>query len=160
VDAEQVEDGGVDVVAIAGVRGGLVRPLIALAVGDAALDAAAGEPGGEGEGVVVAALAALAAGHAAELRGPQDNGVVERAEGFQGLDQGGGGAFEAGSNVAVALSMVPMGVPIAAREAVVGTAPDLDETDAALQEPAGTQAIAAEFFGDVVVQAVELLCRR
>ena len=48
VDAEQVQDGGVEVVAVGGVLDGLVRPLVAGAVGDAPLDAAAGQPGGEG----------------------------------------------------------------------------------------------------------------
>lgn len=61
IDAEEVEDGGVDVVAIDRVIEGLVAPLVALAEGDAAADAAASEPVGEGEGVVVAAFAALAA---------------------------------------------------------------------------------------------------
>ena len=47
VDAEQVQHRGVHVVAVGRVLGGLVRPLVARAVGDAALDAAAGEPDGE-----------------------------------------------------------------------------------------------------------------
>ena len=64
---------------------GLVRPFVGRAVGDAALDAAAGEPGGEGERVVVAALGALAAGHAAELGGPDDDRVVEQAGCFKSL---------------------------------------------------------------------------
>ena len=56
IDAQQVQDRGVQVVAVGRVSGRLVRPFVAFAVGDPALDAAAGQPAGEGEGVVVAAL--------------------------------------------------------------------------------------------------------
>jgi hypothetical protein len=64
VEPEEVQDGGVDVVTLGELFavGGLVAPFVALPVGDAALDAAAGEPVGEDEGVMVAALAALGAG--------------------------------------------------------------------------------------------------
>jgi hypothetical protein len=73
IDAEQVHHRGVDVVA--GRRIGaverLVAPLVALAGGDAALDAAAAEPVGEDVRVVVAAFAALRAGM-------RPNSVVQR----------------------------------------------------------------------------------
>ena len=62
VDTEEVEDGGVDVVDFGG--GGahqwFVSPLIALAGGDPALDAAAAHPVGEAIRIMIAAGAALA----------------------------------------------------------------------------------------------------
>ena len=66
VHAEQVERGGVEVVAVGGVFLGLGTELIRRAVSRAAPDAAAREPRGERAGVVVAALA-LRAGLATEL---------------------------------------------------------------------------------------------
>lgn len=61
VDAEQVQDGGVDVVdeRRLGAILWLVAPLVAGAVRDSPLDAAAAEPVGEAIGVVVASLASL-----------------------------------------------------------------------------------------------------
>ena len=92
IEAELVEDGGVDVVDLGGVFavGGFVAPLVAFAVGDAAFDAAAGEPVGEDVLVVVATFAALGRGHAAEFGGPEDEGVVEHAALLEILDQSGG----------------------------------------------------------------------
>src|SRR5262245_1934915 len=72
IDAEQVEEGGVEVVDVGGVIavGGFVAEVVGGAEGEAGLDAAAAEPVGEAVGVVVAAFAALRARHAAELGGP------------------------------------------------------------------------------------------
>src|SRR4051812_49288495 len=61
VDAQQVQDGRVDVVAVGRLVDRLVRPLVASPVGHASLDAPAAEPVGERERVVVAALRTLAA---------------------------------------------------------------------------------------------------
>jgi hypothetical protein len=79
VEAEEVEDGGVEVMDVDGVLDDLGAEVVGLAVGDAALDAAAGEPGAEGGVVVAAAVAAVDGGRAAELRGPDDQRVVEHA---------------------------------------------------------------------------------
>src|SRR5436305_1413201 len=123
VDAEQVQDGGVQVVAVGRVLDGLVRPLVAGAVGDAAADAAAGEPGGEGERVVVAPLAPLAARHPAELGGPDDDRVVEQPARLQVVEQGGGGTVHAPGHHAVVAGEVLVRGPVAPGEPVVGSAP-------------------------------------
>ena len=60
VDAQQVQDRGVQVVAVGLALGGLPGPVVALAVGDARLDAGAGQPGDGRAAVVVAAGRALA----------------------------------------------------------------------------------------------------
>ena len=83
VDAEEVHRGGVEVVAVDGVGRGFVGPDVAFAVGGAAFDAATGHPGSERGGVVIAARAPLAARHAAELGGPDDEGVVEHTARFE-----------------------------------------------------------------------------
>ena len=56
--------------------------------------------------------------------------------------------------------MIFVAIPVAARETVVRAAPHLHEPHAALQQPPGDQAIAAEIVGHRVVEAVELLRRR
>ena len=56
IDPQLVQHGRVYVVAVSRILGGLVRPLVAFAVAGAAFDAAAGEPRGEREWVVVAAF--------------------------------------------------------------------------------------------------------
>ena len=59
VEAELVQDGGVDVGDVVAVLDGVEAELVGGAVGDAALDAAAGQPDREAVGVVVAAVGAL-----------------------------------------------------------------------------------------------------
>ena len=86
VEAELVEDGGVDVGDVVAVFDGVEAELVGFAVGDAAFDAAAGHPDGEAVGVVVASVAALGAGGSAELGGPDDEGFVEQAALFQVFD--------------------------------------------------------------------------
>src|SRR5437899_248913 len=58
------------------------------------------------------------------------------------------------------LGEVLVRVPVATREAVVGATPNLHEADAALQQTAGQQAVAAEVLGDRYVEAIELARRR
>ena len=79
VEAEQVEDRGVEVGDVAAVGDGVVAEVVGRAVGLAALDSAAGEPDGEAVGVVVAAVLALGAGGPAELAAPDDQRLVEQA---------------------------------------------------------------------------------
>ena len=81
VDAEEVQDGGVDIVDFGVVVwiGRLVTPFIAGAVSGAAFDAAAGKPVRENKWIVVAAFAALGAGHAAKFSCPENDGFVEQA---------------------------------------------------------------------------------
>ena len=79
VEAEQVEDRGVEVGDVAAVGDGVVAEVVGGAVGLAALDPAAGEPDGEAVGVMVAAVLALGAGSPAELATPDDQGLFEQA---------------------------------------------------------------------------------
>src|SRR5262245_36622767 len=56
IDAHQMKDGGVQVVNVDLVANGVPAKLVCGAVGDAALDAAAGQPHGKAKWVVVAAV--------------------------------------------------------------------------------------------------------
>ena len=144
VDAEEMKHRGMEVVAIGWVLGRLVRPLVAGTVNDAPFDSAAGQPGGERKRIVVAALAPLAAGHAAKLGGPDHDGVVEQAAGLQVLEQRGRRLIHAPAHLAVIAGDVFVRIPVAAGKAIVGAAPDLDESHTPLQQASGDQAVAAE----------------
>ena len=88
VEAELVQDRGVDVGDVVAVLDGVEAELVGRAVDDAALDAAAGQPDREAVGVVVAAVAALRPGRAAELGRPDDQRLVEQAALLQVLRAG------------------------------------------------------------------------
>jgi len=78
IEAELVQEGGVEVVNGRHLLNGLVAELIGGAVAVRFLDAGAGQPDREPLGIVVAALRSLLkGGHAAELRGPHDERIVE-----------------------------------------------------------------------------------
>ena len=62
-----------------GVFGGAEADGVGGAVSDARFDAAAGEPDGVAPGIVVAAFALLAHGHAAEFAAPDHERVVPQA---------------------------------------------------------------------------------
>src|SRR5690349_9624512 len=105
--------GGVEVVAVGGILGGPVGPGIAFTVGSATLEASACEPGGEGVGVVVAAFAALAAGHSTELGSPHYNSVIQHTTSLQVFDQGRGRPVHARPHLAMIPRKILMGVPVA-----------------------------------------------
>ena len=80
VEAEEVEDGGVEVVERVDVLHRALAEVVGHAVADAGLHARAREPAGEAIGVVVAALRALLEeGHPAKLRAPDDERVLQQA---------------------------------------------------------------------------------
>src|SRR6516165_6302132 len=59
IDAQAVEDGGVEVVDVYGILDHVVAEIIGLAVHEPLLDSAAGKPDGEALGMVVAAIVVL-----------------------------------------------------------------------------------------------------
>ena len=89
VEAELVQDGGVDVGDVVAILDGVEAELVGRAVDDAALDAAAGHPDREAERMMIAAVVPLRAGRAAELGGPDDDRLVEQAALLQVLEQPG-----------------------------------------------------------------------
>src|SRR5579862_9123244 len=95
VEAELVEDGGVDVAEVVAVLDGVEADVVGGADDLAAFDAAAGEPHGEAEVVMVAATAGGAGGAAfgfggtAEFAAPEEERAVQEAAAFQVFDEGG-----------------------------------------------------------------------
>ena len=78
VEAQGVEQGGLEVVDGDGVFDGGVAELVGRAVDVAPLEAAAGQPEREAVAVVVAAVGPLRDRQPAELAGPEDDRVVEQ----------------------------------------------------------------------------------
>src|SRR5206468_1948169 len=127
------------------------------AVTDAAFDTTARQPARECIRVMITAFAALSARHPAKLGGPEHERIVKQAAGLEVSDQRGGRLVHTPSHRAVVARDVLVGIPVAAREAVVGTAPNLHKAYAALDQAAGDQATAAEIFGDLLIETVEPL---
>ena len=125
--------------------GDVVAVVVGAAVGEAGLDAAAGEPDREAARMMVAAVVgrgerALRVRRAAELAAPDDERVVEHAALLEVDDQRGGGLI----GFARTGWRMPSG-----RVAVVVPAlvVELDEAHAALGQPAGEQAVGGERAG-------------
>src|SRR5439155_1273364 len=91
IDAEQVQNGGMEVIAVGFSGLGSPRPFVALAVSRTAFDAGAGQPGNECAAVMVPASGALGEGHPAELGAPDEQRVFEHAARFKVFEQGGDG---------------------------------------------------------------------
>src|SRR5690606_11984193 len=121
MDSEALQDGGVDIVNGGGMIpvGGFVAPFVAGADGGAAFDAATGQPVGKDEWIMVAPLAALGAGHAAEFGGPENDRVVQQAALLEVLDEGGGTVRHAERERFVVAFDVLMRIPVAPWKAVV-----------------------------------------
>ena len=135
VDAEEMQDGGVDVVNLGWMLpvGGFVPEVVAWAIGHTALDAAAREPVGETIGVVVATLATLGRRHAAKLGGPKNDGVIEQSSLLEIGNQGGCSASHTiGQGAMIALHIF-VAVPVSPRETVVVATPNLNEANASFE---------------------------
>ena len=119
-----------------------------------ALDAAAGEPHGEAEGVVVSAVRALGHGGATELAAPNDERLVEQAPRLEVFEQPGDRLV--GVAGVASMAALESGVLVPAVGTGVGRTEQFDEADATLDESAGDQAFAAEWLGHLFVESVQL----
>src|SRR5262245_19741985 len=132
IDAEQVQNGRVQIVAVGLALDGPVAELVAGSVANAALDAGAGQPGDERPTVVVAAGGALGERHAAELGGPDDQRVFQQAALLQVGQKRGDWLIDTAGDGRQFLVDVLVVVPVVLGAA--GAAPDLHEAHAALQQ--------------------------
>ena len=144
VDAKEVEHGGVEVVDLHFVFDSFVSPFISRAVGDSGFYAAAREPSGEAEGVVVAAVPSLSERGSPEFAGPDDEGFFEEAEFFQVGDEGRNGLIDGFAVFVMTINEVAMLVPAITVSAGAG---QFDEANSALDEAASKKALLAESFG-------------
>ena len=154
VDAELVEEGGVEIVDVDGVFDDIITHLVGFAVGEAFFDAAAGGPEAEAARVVIAAVVgfgeiALGVDGAAEFAAEDDEGIVEEAALFKVLDEA----------VAGLVDVLALGGDIAGERAVLVPAAvkDLDEADAALDEATGHQGAIGKSAAVLGIGAVEFV---
>ena len=91
IDAHEVEDGGVEVVAVGGAFGSLEGEVVALTIRGPGFDAGACHPSNEGAAVVITAVRSLGEGGTAEFGGPDEQGIFEEATLFKILKEGGDG---------------------------------------------------------------------
>ena len=103
IDAQEVQDRGVEVVDLDLVLDGVVAVVVGGAVDGAAFDPAAGQPDGEAVGVVVAAVGSLRHRGAAEFAAPDDQGRVEQAARLEVLEQAGDRLVDGAGVVLVAV---------------------------------------------------------
>ena len=82
IDAEQVEDGGVEVVDVHSIFNGVESDFVSGADDLSALDASAGHPHGEAGGVVVASVTFFGHGGAAKFSSPDDQCIVQKSSAF------------------------------------------------------------------------------
>ena len=92
VDAQAMQQGGVQVVDVDRIPDDVVPEVVGGAVGDPGPDAPAGQPDGEAAGMVVAAVVvgrqpALAVDGSAELAAPDDQGLIEQPALLRGPGQ-------------------------------------------------------------------------
>src|SRR5436189_11359 len=125
VQAQQVQGGGVQIVAITWIFDRPAAGLIRGPIADATSDAAAGEPDRECLSVVVAALA-LGRWLASELARTHDQRFVEHASLGKIHDESRRAAIKDRAVYSVIVPHILMGVPVRPRRRdVVRTAPDL-----------------------------------
>ena len=155
IDAHEVENGGVEVVAVGGAFGSLEGEVVALTIRGSGLDSGAGHPGDEGAAVVITAVRSLSEGGTAEFGGPDEEGVFEEATLFKILKEGGYGFVDSSGDGSKFLGNAAMVVPVVFIS--LGTAPNLHESGAAFTEASGEKAASAEVFSDCVVGPVGLM---
>ena len=136
--------------------------VVGRAVTDAVLQARAGEPDAEAVHVVVAPRADDAGGRlgerrAAELRGEQDERVVQHAALAQVAHEGGDGPVDAQRLLRMVGLHVLVAVPVDARRAERAAGEELDEPHALLEQPPRQEATPAELRRLRSVEAVEIL---
>src|SRR5690606_38006982 len=152
VDAEEPEDRRVEVVD--GDRlDRLPSPFIALADRMAGPDARSREPDDERAAVVVAAALSLSERHAAELGRPDDERVVEESARLEVEDQARRRQIDLPRHERQLRLDVRVVVPVVRRSA--RAAPDLHETDAALDHAPRAKEPPAELARRLLVDAIE-----
>src|SRR5579859_6349226 len=157
IDAEQVQNAGVEVKDRHRLFGDLVAEIVTLADDLAAWNAGARHPDAEGIRIVVTSDTALGDRHPPELGVPHDERFLQQAATLQIGEQAGDGLIDFRGMLPMIIDDTVVGIPRVHGVIDVRTAPQLDETYASLDQSACQQALATEGLGDIVVEAVETL---
>ena len=146
IEAEQVQDRGVEVVDSGNVLDRHMSEVVGRPVAVAGLHARAGKPDGESLRVMVAAVGAfLEGGHSAELGHESHERVLEQAAGFKVLEKRRGRLVENGGVHRVLADDALVAVPVTDAFAHgVGPVEELDEAHALLEQATGKDAVLGE----------------
>lgn len=147
VQAQQMQDRRVQIVEVDLVLDAVVAVFIRLTVGLACLGTSAGEPHRESVRVVVPAVRVLGRRRAPELSTPDHKRLVKQASRLEVLEQARNGPVHLRAHLGETVLEIEVMVP--------AVAVALHEPYAALAEPPGHEALAAEVFGNRIVEAVE-----
>ena len=162
VEAEKMESGGMEFVAVDDIFYGFEAHIVGSSVGGAAFDTSSGHPGCEGTSIVVATFGgiALSGRLAAKFGSADDEGFVEHPAAFQVFEESRGSGVENGTPVAVIAGKVFVAVPVGANlfgSGVLSSAVNLDKADSPFHQSSGQQTLAAKGADVLVIEAVELL---
>ena len=129
---------------------------VGCAVGDAAFDAAAGKPGGEGIGVVVATWLCSNLGNwqATEFTAADNQCLIEHATLLEVCEQRCNRLIDLGRKAAMVARDIDM--PIPALLILRAAAVELDKTDATLDHPPGIKALPGKVLAALIIESVEL----
>src|SRR5712692_2564994 len=111
IQAEQMQHGRVEISYRDRILDGAVAKLVRSAICHAAAGSSAGDPDAECILVMVAPVRALRHWGAAELAGPEDQGVIQQAAPLQIGQKSGGGLVCLLGNTAMAFFVILVGVP-------------------------------------------------
>ena len=152
VEAEGCEHRGVEIVGVDGPLDRQNAMLVGFPVDDSSPDSPAGHPGAEDEVVVLAAgvIGRLVERRPSELAGPDDERSLEHPPALQIGDQAGDRLVDRPGELLV-IGHVAVRVPVVARADI----DKLDESHAALGEPAGDEALPTEALRRAALEAVE-----
>ncbi len=113
VEAEQVQDGCLQIVKVNAVLSGVVAVVVRATVGGARLDSRTGEEKGHRMRIVIASVTTLANRRAAKFCSPQDQRVLQQAARLHVGDQPGDRLVHLSSYVAVIVFQSAVRVPVA-----------------------------------------------
>src|SRR4030095_15868688 len=141
VEAQAAENGGVEIVSVNAVLHDAAAIVVRLAVRDARLHAATGEPARECGAVMTAPVRTVGRGRAAELGGPDNERIFQHSARLEILDKAGDCLVDISRERLVRFD-VAMGVPIIVRADI----DQFDEAHPALDEAEGDQTLPGEAF--------------
>src|SRR5205085_8700614 len=125
---------------------------------DSALHAAAGQPHGEAEWMVLAAVGALGGRGTAEFSAPDHERIFQKAAAFEVLQKTSDRLVRGGTVKGQLLLEAPVLVPELAALTLAGLrVVHLHEPYAPLNQPSRHEALLAERLGRLLVQTVQLL---
>lgn len=152
IESEKVKNGRVQIVDMNAIDLGAKADGIGGAVGDSALDAAAGKKNGEAVRVVISPFSAFGHRHSAEFAAPNDEGLLQQPATLEVFEKAGDRSIDPAAHRRMIFLDVLMRVPPTDVARI-----ELNESSTALDQSPRQQTAGAELGGRGVVQSVKPL---